>query len=110
MKYKVELKLPPLPPPHPRPQKEQRTTLKKPSLIRVNANEIWMNGNWFYMAEYSVFDDGRKATQRSPPDKPRRWIISQSKSFTRDGIGKARRCVKAFVYLFLLLKFKQDRV
>ena len=34
----------------------------------LNANKIWMNGDWFYMAEYSVFDDGGKTTQRSPAD------------------------------------------
>ena len=34
----------------------------------VNAEEMWMNEDWFYMTAYANFDDGGKATQRSPPD------------------------------------------
>ena len=32
---------------------------------RVNAEETWMHGNWFYTTEHGVFGDGEKATKRS---------------------------------------------
>ena len=55
----------------------------------VNANEIWMNGDWFYVAEYGNFSDVRKATQRSPLDNFR--IITQSRGFKRKSIAKVTR-------------------
>ena len=42
-----------------------------------------------------------EATERSPPDNLMRWIITQSKGFTRKGIDKISRSVVAFVYLVL---------
>ena len=42
-----------------------------------------------------------KATKRSPPDNPSQWIIRQSKGFTRKGIEKISRSVRAYVYLVL---------
>ena len=41
-----------------------------------------------------------KATERSPPDNLTRWIITQSKAFTK-GIEKISRYVRAYVYLVL---------
>ena len=45
----------------------------------------------FYMAVYGSFGDGRKATQRSLPDK----------GVIRKGIGKVAGSGLAYVYLFL---------
>ena len=67
----------------------------------VNADKIWMHGNWFYTTKYGIFGDGRKATKRSPPDNLIRWIITQSKGITRKGIGKISRSVRAYDYLVL---------
>ena len=40
-----------------------------------NADETWLNRDWFYTAKYGIFDDGKKATATSPPDVLTRWII-----------------------------------
>ena len=42
-----------------------------------------------------------KATERSPSDDLTGWIITQSKGFTRKGIGQISRSVMAYVYLVL---------
>ena len=42
-----------------------------------------------------------KATERSPPENLKRWIITRSKGFTRKGIEKINRSVRANVYLVL---------
>ena len=60
-----------------------------------------MNGDWFYMTKYGVFGGGGKATERSPPDSLIWWIIAQSKGFTRKGIEKFSRSIRAYVYLVL---------
>ena len=52
----------------------------------VNENEVWMNGDWFYVVEYGNFSNVGKATQRSPLDNSR--IITQSRGFTRKSIAK----------------------
>ena len=67
----------------------------------VDANETWMYGDWFYTADYAIFGHEVKATKRSPPDNLTRWIIAQSKGFTRKGIEKTSRSVRAYVYLVL---------
>ena len=54
--------------------------------------------------------DGEKATERSPSDNLSGWIITQTKGFTRKGIGKISRSVRACIYLFLLLMSRQDQV
>ena len=54
----------------------------------VNGNEIWINGNWFYVTKYDNFGDEGKVTRRSPPDIFTLWIITQYKGFTRKGIKK----------------------
>ena len=61
--------------------------------------EIWMLGDWFYATKYGIFGDGGKTTKRSPPDDLTRWIITQSKSFTRKGIAKVTKSVRAYVYI-----------
>ena len=60
-----------------------------------------MHGDWFYTTDYGSFGHEVKATGMSPPDNLTRWIITQSKCFTRKGIGKRSRSVRAHVYLVL---------
>ena len=67
----------------------------------VDASETWMHGDWFYTTEYVIFGHEVKATETSPPDNITRWIITQSKGFTRKGIEQISRSVMAYVYLVL---------
>ena len=67
----------------------------------VDANETWMHGDWFYTTDYAIFGHEVKATERSPPENLTRWIITQSKGFTKKGIEKISRSVRAYVYLIL---------
>ena len=67
----------------------------------VDANETWMHGIWFYTTDYAIFGHEVKATERSPPDNLTRWIITQSKGFTKKGIEQISRSVRAYVYLVL---------
>ena len=46
-----------------------------------------------------IFGHEVKATERSPPDNLTRWIITRSKGFTRKGIEKISRFVRAYIYL-----------
>ena len=39
----------------------------------VNADEIWMNGDWFYSKTCSIFGGSGKATRRSPTGNLIRW-------------------------------------
>ena len=55
----------------------------------------------FYPTDYAIFGHEVKATERSPPDNLTRWIITQSKGFTRKGIEEISRSVMAYVYLVL---------
>ena len=68
----------------------------------VDADETWMHGDWFYMTDYAIFGHEVKATERSPPDNLTRWIITRSKGFTRKGIEKISRSVRAYLYLLLI--------
>lgn len=68
---------------------------------KVNANETWLNVDWFYTAEHGVFDDGGKATQSSLPSKLIQSIILQSKDFKRKDTGKVSTSVRTYVYLVL---------
>ena len=67
----------------------------------VDANEKWVHGDWFYTTDYAIFGHEVKTTERSPPDNLTEWIITQSKGFTRKGIEKISRSVRAYVYLVL---------
>ena len=67
----------------------------------VDPTETWMYGDWFYTTDYAIFGHEVKATERSPPDNLTEWIITQSKGFTRKGIEKISRSVRAYVYLVL---------
>ena len=67
----------------------------------VDANETWMHGDWFYTTDYAFFGHKVKATERSPPDNLTRWSITQSKGFTKKGIKKISRSVRAYAYLVL---------
>ena len=60
-----------------------------------------MHGDWFYTTDYAIFGHEVKATERSPPDNLTRWIITQSKGFTKKGIEQISRSVRAYVYLVL---------
>ena len=53
------------------------------------------------MTGYGIFGYEVKPTKRSLPDNLTRWIITQSKGFTRKGIETISRSVRAYVYLFL---------
>ena len=53
-----------------------------------------------------VLYDRLKATERSPPENLTRQIITQSKGFTRKGIGKISRSVKAYVHLVITSQVK----
>ena len=67
----------------------------------VDTNETWMHGDWFHTTDYAIFGHKVKATERSPPDNLTRWIITQSKGFTKKGIEQISRSVRAYVYLVL---------
>ena len=67
----------------------------------ADANETWMHGDWFYTTGYIIFGHEVKATERSPPDNLTRWVMTQSKGFTRKGIEKISRSVRVYVYLLL---------
>ena len=54
----------------------------------VDADETWMYGDWFYRTGYAIFGHEVKATERSPPGNLTRWIITQSKGFTKKGTEK----------------------
>ena len=72
----------------------------------VDATETWMYRDWFYTSGYGIFGHEVKATKRSPPDNLTRWIITQSKGFTRKGIEKISRSVRAYFYLVLTSQVK----
>ena len=67
----------------------------------VNLKETWMYGDWFYTTHYGIFTPELKATERSSPENLTRRIITQSKDFTRKGIEKISRSVRAYIYLVL---------
>ena len=67
----------------------------------VNAYETWMFGGCFYTTNYAIFGHKVKATERFPPDNLSRWIITQSKGFTKKSIENISRSVRAFVSLVL---------
>ena len=67
----------------------------------VDADVTWMNGDWFYTTNYGIFGHEVKTTKRPPPDNLTRWIITQSKGFTRKGVEKISRSVRAYIYLDL---------
>ena len=68
----------------------------------VNADETGMHGDWFYTTNYDIFGHEVKATERLPSDNLTRWIITQSKGFTKKGIEKISRSVRAHIYLVLI--------
>ena len=54
----------------------------------IDANETWMHGDWFYTTDYAIFGYEVQATERSPPDNLTRWIMTQSKGFTKKALKK----------------------
>ena len=54
----------------------------------VDADETWMHGDWFYTTDYAIFGYEVQATERSPPDNLTRWIMTQSKGFTKKALKK----------------------
>ena len=67
----------------------------------VDPSKTWMYGDWFYTTDYAIFGHEVKTTERSPPDNLTRWNITQSKGFTKKGIEKISRFVRAYDYLAL---------
>ena len=65
-----------------------------------------MYRDWFCTINFSVYGRNVKATERSPSDDLTGWIITQSKGFTRKGIGQISRSVRAYVYLVLTSQVK----
>ena len=65
-----------------------------------------MHGDWFYTTDYAIFGNKVKATERSPLDNLTRWIMTQSKNFTKNGIEKISRSVMVYVYLVLSSQVK----
>ena len=65
----------------------------------VNPDETWMHDYSLYTTGYAIFGHEVKAPERSPPDNITKWIITQSKGFTKKCIEKIRRSVMAYVYL-----------
>ena len=72
----------------------------------VDVTETRMYGDWFCTTSYGIFGHEVKATERSPLDNLTGWIITQSKCFTRKGIEKISRSVRAYVYLVLTSQVK----
>ena len=70
-------------------------------ITSVDANETGMHGDWFYTTGDRIFIHEIKVTKTSPPDNVTGWIIIQSKGFTRKGIEKISRSVRAYIYLVL---------
>ena len=60
-----------------------------------------MHGDWFYTTDYGIFGHEIKATGTSPLSNFTRWIITRPKDFTRKGLGKISRSVRAYIYLVL---------
>ena len=60
-----------------------------------------MDGDWFYTTDYAIFGYEVKTIERSSPGNLTRWIMTQSKGFTKKGTEKISRSVKAYVYLVL---------
>ena len=58
-------------------------------------------GIGFIRLGYGIFGHEVRATKRSPPYSLTRWIITQSKGFTKKGIEKISRSMMAYVYLVL---------
>ena len=56
--------------------------------------------------DYGIFGYEVKATGKSPPDNLTRWIITQFEGFTRKGIEKISRSMKAYIYLVLTSQVK----
>ena len=72
----------------------------------VDPTETWMCGNWVYTTDFAVFGHEVRATERSLPDNLTRWIITQSKDFTKNGIKKISRTFIVYVYLVLSFQVK----
>ena len=63
----------------------------------VDGNETWLHGDWFYTTDYAIFGHEVETTQRSPSDNLARWIITQSKGFTKKGIEQISRSVHMYI-------------
>ena len=65
-----------------------------------------MHGDWFYTTDYAISGHKVKVTDRSTLDNLTRWVITQSKSFTKKGIEKISRSVRAYAYLVFTSQVK----
>ena len=75
----------------------------------VNPDETWMLESWFYRMDNGIFAHEVKIRERSPTENLTQWIMTQSKSFTRKCIEKISRSVRAYIYLVLTLRSRQDQ-
>ena len=67
----------------------------------ANANQIWMNEDWFYMTDYDDFDSAGIATSRYL------WqTYTMDEILQRKILKKISRSVRTYVYLFLTSKAK----
>ena len=68
----------------------------------VDPLKVWLFGDWFYTEEWAVFCcNGGKRTKVAPPKNLTRWILKTSNGFTRVGLTKISKSVRAYVYLLL---------
>ena len=67
----------------------------------VDPSETCLYEDWFYTTDYAIFGHEVKATEKSPSDNLIRWVITQSKGLTKEGIEKISRSASAYVYLVL---------
>ena len=65
-----------------------------------------MYGDWIYTTDYAVFGHEVKATEKSLSDNLTRWIITQSKGFTKNGTEKISRSTLIYVFLVLSSQIK----
>ena len=65
-----------------------------------------MYGDWIYTTDYAVFGHEVKATEKSLSDNLTRWIITQSKGFTKNGTEKISRSTLVYVFLVLSSQIK----
>ena len=65
-----------------------------------------MYGDWIYTTDYAVFGHEVKAAEKSLSDNLTRWIITQSKGFTKNGTEKISRSTLVYVFLVLSSQIK----
>ena len=54
----------------------------------VDLTQTCMYGDWFYTTYHAIFGHEVKGRERSPRDNLTRWIMIQSKGFTKKALNK----------------------